>query len=96
MQSFNKQTQYHGRKSYHDNLNSNSVPDWVTSNQHEHEQDTQSQTPTAANSPEKQPSQLGILILALATITLYGFGINELSKTVTGIVETLVQETVQD
>lgn len=95
MQSFNNQTQYLGRKSYHD-LNSSSVPDWVISNQREHEQETQSQTPTAGTSPEKQPSQLGILILAIATITLYGFGINELSKTVTGIVETLVQEAVQD
>ena len=67
MPSFNDQTQDLGRKSNHD-LNSSSVTDWIISNQHEHEQDTQSHTPTATTSPEKQPSQLGILILALATI----------------------------
>ncbi len=94
MQSFNKQTQYLDRKSYHDDLNSNSVADWVINNQHE--QETQSQTPTADTSPERQSSQLVILILAIATITLYGIGINELIKTVTGVVETFVQETVQD
>ena len=96
MQSFNKQTQYLGRKSYHDDSNSNSVTDWAVSNQHEHEQETQSQIPTADTSPERQSSQLVILILAIATITLYGIGINELIKTVTGFVETFVQETVQD
>ena len=95
MPSFNDQTQDLGRKSNHD-LNSSSVTDWIISNQHEHEQDTQSHTPTATTSPEKPPSQLGILILALATITLYGWEINELSTTVTGIFETSVQEAVQD
>ena len=73
-----------------------SVPKRMISEQPEQEQQTQSQTPTAATSPEKQPSKLGILILAMATIALYGFGINELSKTVAGIVEALVQEAVQD
>ena len=77
-----------------------SVPERAISEGAEPKQQAQSQTTTqtttAATSPEKQPSRLGILILAMATLFLYSFGLNDLSKSITGIVEALVQEAVQD
>ncbi len=52
--------------------------------------------PKSLASLKKQPSKIGIVILAMVTLFLYSFGINELSKTVAGIVEAAVQEAVQD
>ncbi len=95
MQSVNTQTQDLALKSYPDS-NHSLKPPQITNNKTEHIQQIQLPTETATASLEKQPSKLGILILALATIALYGLGINELSKTVTGIVEAAVQATLQN
>ena len=59
-------------------------------------QQIQSQTKIPSASLEKQPSKLGILILALVTIALYGLDINEVNKTVSGMVEAAVGETLPD
>lgn len=43
---------------------------------------------------DKQPSKIGILILFVITITLHGFGINQLNQTVIGIMETATEQTI--
>lgn len=60
------------------------------------ERHIKSQTKKPSASSEKPPSKLGLLFLAVVAIALYGLGIDEVSKTVTNIVEAAVQETLQD
>ena len=58
-------------------------------------QQSQSQKLTTTNSVDKQPSKIGILMLFVAAIVLYSISINELSRTVSGIVEAEFQENIQ-
>ena len=95
MQSVNTQTQYLAPNSHPDS-NHSLKPSQITNNKTEPIQPIQLPRRTATASLEKQPSKLGLLILALATIALYSLGLNELSKTVTGIVEAAVQATLQN
>lgn len=54
------------------------------------------QIPTKIPPSEKKPSLLCISILSVLAIAIYALGINESSKIVTDIVETIIEETVQD
>lgn len=45
-----------------------------------------------SNSSSKQPSLMITLILIFVAISFYGLGINELSKTVANVIETVAQE----
>ena len=58
-------------------------------------QQSQSQKLTTTNSAQKQPSKIGILLLFIAAIVLYSISINELSQTVSGIIEAEFQENMQ-
>ncbi len=51
-------------------------------------------TSTKTISPRKQPSLVVTLILIVVAIAFYGWGINESSKIVTGIVEAAAKEAV--
>ncbi len=95
MPSVNTPTQELALKSHPDS-NHSLKPPQITNKKTEPIQPIQLPRTTAAASLEKQPSKLGLLILALATISLYSLGLNELSKTVTGIVEAAVQATLQN
>ncbi len=61
-----------------------------------HGQSEESRIKTTTNVAEKQSYQLGVLIFIIATITVYGFGIHQLTNTVIDIVETVVEETNKD
>ena len=45
-----------------------------------------------SNSLSKQPSLMITLVLIFVAISFYGLGINELSKTVANVIETVAQE----
>ena len=87
--------QYPGRES-HLNLNYLGASESAISNQQPDELPELTRTQTTANLAEKKPSLLGTTILVIATITLYGFGIHQLSNTVTNILQTVVEEVEQD
>ncbi|MDJ0647655.1 MAG: hypothetical protein QNJ60_03020 [Xenococcaceae cyanobacterium MO_188.B19] len=61
-----------------------------------HKQLEQNKTKTTSNLAEQDSYQLGVLIFIIAMITIYGFGIHQLSKTVIDIVETVVEEVDKD